>query len=106
MTNPLLILYIDSSGTALKQTNGTIILVALYQQLVRYFRVSLGHLQVCVSHLSLKGEEITAVFQIEGSKTVTDLVGSELYTDAITILSEISSQHIRLQLLAVSCGKQ
>ena len=96
MTNPLLILYIDSSGTALKQSNGTIILVALYQQLVRYFRVSLGHLQVCVSHLSLKGEEIAAVFQIEGSETVSDLVGRKLRADTVTVFPEIPSQHIGL----------
>ena len=105
MTNPLLILYIDSSGTALKQSNGTIILVALYQQLVRYFRVSLGHLQVCVSHLPLKGEEIAAIFQIEGSETMSDLVGCELCADAVTVFSEIPSQHIGLQLLSVSCGE-
>ena len=96
MTNPLLILYIDPSGTALQQSNGTIILVAFHQQLIRYFCVPLGHLQICVSHLPLKGEEIAAVFQIEGSETVSDLIGCELCADTVTVFPEIPPQHIGL----------
>ena len=48
--------HFDLSGTALEKSNRAVIVVALHKQFVRYFCVSLGHLQVRVSHLPLQGE--------------------------------------------------
>ena len=104
--NPLCSLYFDSSGTILKHSNGTIIVVAFHKQFVGNFCVSLGHLQIGVSHLPLKGKQIAAVFKVEGSKTVSDLIGRELHTCPFTILSEIPSQNIGLQLLSIPRREQ
>ena len=104
--NPLRLLYFSSSGTVLKQSNGTVILVALYKQFIRNFCVSFGHLQICVPHLPLQGKQIAAVFQIKGSKTVSDLIGGKFHACPITVFPEVPSQHIGLQLLPISCGEQ
>ena len=49
-----------------------------------------------VSHLPLQGEQITAVFQIEGGKAMAYLIRGELHACAITVFSEVPSQHIGL----------
>ena len=73
--NPQSQLYLCPSGTTLKQSHRTVILMALHKQCIRDFRVSFRHSQVRMTHLLLEREQIAAVLQPEGSKTVSDLVG-------------------------------
>ena len=80
--------------------------MALYKQFIRNFCVSFGHLQICVPHFPLQGKQIAAVFQIKGSKTVSDLIGGKFHACPITVFPEVPSQHIGLQLLPISCGEQ
>ena len=80
--------------------------MALYKQFIRNFCVSFGHLQIFVPHLPLQGKQIAAVFQIKGSKTVSDSIGGKFHACSITVFPEVPSQHIGLQLLPISCGEQ
>ena len=82
------------SGTVLKQSDGTVILMTLHQQFVRDFCVPFGHLQIGVSHLPLKREQIATVFQIEGGKAMAYLIRGELHASTLAVFSEVPSQHI------------
>ena len=55
-----------------------------------------------MSHLLLEGEQIAAILEPEGSKAVSDLIGGELYPRAITVSTEVPTQHIRIHLQAVT----
>ena len=87
--NPQSQLYLCPSGTALKQSHRTVILMTLHKQCIRDFRVSFRHSQVRMTHLLLEREQIAAVLQPEGSKTVSDLVGGEFGARAFTVPSEV-----------------
>ena len=63
--------------------------MALHKQCIRDFRVSFRHSQVRMTHLFLEREQIAAVLQPEGSKTVPDLVGGEFGARAFTVPSEV-----------------
>jgi hypothetical protein len=71
-------------------------------KLLADFCVPLGHLQICMAHLALKGEQVTTIVQIEGCKAMPYLVGRKFNAVFTAILSEISVQSVCLQLISVT----
>ena len=63
--------------------------MTFHEQRVGNLCVSLRHGQVRMTHLLLEREQIAAVLQPEGSKTVPDLVGGEFGARAFTVPSEV-----------------
>ena len=99
-------LHLNLSGTALQQSDRAVIVVAFHKQFVRDFCVSLGHLQICVSHLPLQGEQIATIFQIESGEAVPELIRGKLYACTFAVFPEVPSQHIGLQLFSVAGREQ
>ena len=86
--------------------DGAITLMRTADKFLADFCITLCHLQISVSHLALKGEQVTSIFQIKGRKAMPDLIGREFHSMSTAIDPEISVQPIGLQPVAISSGKE
>ena len=75
-------------------------------QFLTDLRVAFGHLEVGMAHLTLKGEQVTSIFQIKGRKAMPDLIGREFHSMSAAIDPEIPVQSVGLQPVTISGGKE